>query len=111
MVYPWGNLGSQLKASSFTTDFTYKLPLDTPVRVRLERTDTEFIMSATFTHLAEEKTFEQRVREADFVQVLDSDNMYVGFYAARNAKMTIENVSLTLCEAHTVPTPIADRFP
>ncbi|WP_088042564.1 right-handed parallel beta-helix repeat-containing protein [Bacillus sp. EAC] len=105
VVYPWGNLGSQLKASPFTTDSKYKLPIGTPVKVRLERTDTEFIMSASFTHLAEEKTFEQRVKGADLVQVMDKDNMYVGFYASRNAKMIIQNAKLTLSEAHTVSTP------
>ncbi|MEH7336225.1 right-handed parallel beta-helix repeat-containing protein [Neobacillus drentensis] len=111
VVYPWGNLGSQLKASPFTTDSKYKLPIGTPVKVRLERTDTEFIMSATFTHLAEEKTFEQRIKGADLVQVMDKDHMYVGFYAARNAKMTIQNAKLTLSEAHTVPTPPTDSVP
>lgn len=101
--YPWGNLGSQLKASGFTTDSKYALPIGTPVKVKLERTDTEFIMSTTFTHTGEEKTFEQRVKGADLVQVIDPDNMYVGFYASRNAKMTIENAKLTVSKAHTVP--------
>ncbi|MFJ5714154.1 right-handed parallel beta-helix repeat-containing protein [Neobacillus sp. NPDC093127] len=105
VVYPWGNLGSQLKATGFTTDPAYTLPIGTPVRVKLERTDTEFIMSTTFTHLSEKKTFEQRVKGADLVQVLDPDHMYVGFYAARNAKMTVTNASLTLSDAHTVATP------
>ncbi|WP_051633609.1 right-handed parallel beta-helix repeat-containing protein [Bacillus sp. UNC41MFS5] len=111
VLYPWGNLGSQLKASPFTTDSQYKIPVGTPVKVRLERTDTEFIMSATFTHLAEEKIFEQRVKGADLVQVMDKDHMYVGFYAARNAKMTIQNAKLTLSEAHTVPTPPTEPVP
>jgi pectate disaccharide-lyase len=111
VLYPWGNLGSQLKASPFTTDSQYKLPVGTPVKVRLERTDTEFIMSATYTHLAEEKTFEQRVKGADLVQVMDKDHMYVGFYAARNAKMTIQNAKLTLSEAHTVPTSPTEPVP
>jgi hypothetical protein len=75
------------------------------------RTGTEFIMSATFTHLAEEKTFEQRIKGADFVQVMDKDHMYIGFYASRNAKMTIENANLTLSEANTVspaePSPVS----
>ncbi|MDR6121426.1 hypothetical protein QFZ87_001023 [Bacillus sp. SLBN-46] len=105
--YPWGNLGSELKASPFTTDSTYKLPIGTPVRMKLERTDSEFIMSATFTHLSEQKTFEKRITGADMVQVIDPDHMYVGFYAARNAKMTVRNARLTLSEAHTIPTPPA----
>jgi pectate disaccharide-lyase len=109
--YPWGNLGSQLKASGFTTDSAYTLPVGTPARVKLERTDTEFIMSVTFTHTGEEKTFEQRVKGADFVQVLEQDAMYVGFYASRNAKMVIENAQLTLSEANTVPTPPTEPAP
>ncbi|WP_064537367.1 right-handed parallel beta-helix repeat-containing protein [Mesobacillus campisalis] len=111
VLYPWGNLGSQLKATGFTTDSAYILPVGTPARVKLERTDTEFIMSVTFTHTAEEKTFEQRVKGADFVQVLEKDAMYVGFYASRNAKMVIENAELTLSEANTVPTPLTEPAP
>ncbi|OLS40932.1 right-handed parallel beta-helix repeat-containing protein [Bacillus sp. MRMR6] len=105
VLYPWGNLGSQLKASAFISksNSDYKLLTGKPVKVKLERTNTEFIMSATFTLDNEEKTFEQRVQGADFVQVIDPDNMYVGFYAARNAKMTIENAKLTISEADTVP--------
>ncbi|WP_134702668.1 Ig-like domain-containing protein [Ammoniphilus sp. YIM 78166] len=105
--YPWGNLGSQLNASAFTTDKTYTLPIGTPVRVKLERTDTEFIMSATFTHAGEPKTFEKKVDGADWVQSIDPTKMHVGFYAARNAKIAIENAELTLTEANTVPrTPV-----
>lgn len=103
--YPWGNLGSQLEKKPFTTDSAYSLPIGTPVHVKLERTDTEFIMSATLTHLAEPKTFEQRIAGADQVQVIDPDNMYVGFFASRNAKMTVRNAHLSLSEAHTVPSP------
>jgi hypothetical protein len=111
VVYPWGNVGSVLIDKPFTNDPAYQVPCWTPIKVRLERTDTEFIMSVTFTHLPEVKTFEYRVKGADYVQVLDPDHMYVGFYAARNAKMIVENARLTVSEAHTVPTPPTEPEP
>ncbi|GAA2056320.1 exopolygalacturonate lyase [Streptomyces cheonanensis] len=104
---PWGNPGSALKATPFTTDSRYTLPVGTPVTLRLERTDSEFVMSATFTHAGEPATFEQRVDGADWVQDIDPDHMYVGFYAARNAKVSFDNARLELSEADTRPrTPV-----
>ncbi|WP_251551552.1 right-handed parallel beta-helix repeat-containing protein [Neobacillus muris] len=108
VVHPWGNVGSVLIDAPFTDAPEYHVPCGVPFKARLERTDTEFIMSVRFTHLREEKTFEHRVRGADSVQVLDPDNMYVGFYAARNAKMTVENAQLTISKADTVPSPPAE---
>ncbi|MGW0983423.1 right-handed parallel beta-helix repeat-containing protein [Streptomyces xiamenensis] len=108
---PWGNPGSALKATPFTTDSRYTLPVGTPVSLRLERTDTEFVMSATFTHAGEPATFEQRVTGADWVQDIDPDRMYVGFYAARNAKVTFENAHLELSGAQTQPRPPTEPVP
>ncbi|GAA0370481.1 right-handed parallel beta-helix repeat-containing protein [Bacillus horti] len=105
--YPWGNLGSRLTASRF--DQGIGLVTDTPIRVKLERTDTHFIMSATFVDPnhpdAGEVTVEKSIEGADLVQVIDSDYMYVGFYAARNAKMLIQNASISLSPANTLPSP------
>ncbi|WP_052352748.1 right-handed parallel beta-helix repeat-containing protein [Neobacillus dielmonensis] len=111
VVYPWGNTGSILIDDPFTNDSAFQVPCGIPFRARLERTDTEFIMSVTFTHLSEGKKFEHRVKGADYVQVLDPEHMYVGFYAARNARMVVENARLTLSEAHTVPSPAAEPKP
>lgn len=107
--YPWGNLGSQLNAGAFPS--VPELPIGTPVRLKLERTDTEFIMSAIFTHLGEEQTFEKRVEGADAVQIIDPDQMQVGFYASRNAKITVSNANLSLSKANTVPTPPIETEP
>jgi hypothetical protein len=111
VIFPWGNVGSQLRASAFSGGIG--LVLDTPVRVRLERTDTHFIMSATFIdpETNQLRTVEQSVQGADMVQVIDPDQMHVGFYAARNAKMIIQNASITLSEANTQPTPIVEPAP
>jgi hypothetical protein len=109
---PWGNPGSQFSATGFTTDPRYAVPRGTPVTMRLERTDTAFIMSVTLTHLAEPVTFERVLQGADWVQDIDSDNMAVGFFAARNALVRINDASLTLSEANTQPrTPVVPPLP
>ncbi|WP_228447273.1 right-handed parallel beta-helix repeat-containing protein [Streptomyces paludis] len=111
VVKPYGNTGSSMSATAFTTDSRYALPLGTPVTLRLERTDTEFIISSTFTHVGQPVTFERRVTGADWVQDIDPDHMYVGFYAARNAKVTFDNARLELSEAHTQPRPATEPVP
>ncbi|TSB47728.1 right-handed parallel beta-helix repeat-containing protein [Alkalicoccobacillus porphyridii] len=100
---PWGNPGSTWINNVIPG--VPNLPMDTPVRLKLERTDTEFVMSATFTHVEDEPVFEQRIAGADLVQVMDPEAMQVGFYAARNAEMTVSNASLSISEANTIPTP------
>ncbi|UTE72774.1 right-handed parallel beta-helix repeat-containing protein [Rossellomorea marisflavi] len=99
----WGNPGSNLVNKVLPG--SPEVPMDTPIRVKLERTDTSFVMSATFTHLEGSPTFKQEIVGADLVQVLDPDHMQIGFYAARNASMTVDNANLSTSEAHTVPTP------
>jgi hypothetical protein len=109
---PWGNPGSTWYRDAFTTDPQYTVPRGTPVTMRLERTDTAFIMSTTFTHLDEPRTFEHVLDGADWVQDIDPDNMTVGFFASRNALVRINDGSLTLSEADTQPrTPVVPPRP
>ncbi|MCL3861583.1 right-handed parallel beta-helix repeat-containing protein [Actinotalea sp. K2] len=100
---PWGNAGSSWTAAGFTSGSQYTVPRGTPVTMRLERTDTSFVMSTTFTHLPEPETFERVLQGADWVQDIDPENMTVGFFAARNAAVRITNASLTLSAADTQP--------
>ena len=103
VTQPWGNPGSSWSTSGFVTGSKYDVPRGTPVRMRLERTDTSFIMSTTFTHLSEPETFQRVLDGADWVQDIDPENMTVGFFAARNATARISNASLTLSPADTQP--------
>ncbi|SFK82180.1 S-layer homology domain-containing protein [Paenibacillus sp. 1_12] len=109
--YPWGNLGGNATITAFNTNTAYDVPVGAstigkPVRLKLERTNDKFIMTTTFTHVTPPVEFKKEVSGSDLVQVIDPDNMYVGFYVARNAKMIVENASLTLSAANTVPTPV-----
>ncbi|MDX5475656.1 MAG: right-handed parallel beta-helix repeat-containing protein, partial [Bacillaceae bacterium] len=106
---PWGTQGSSWINSVIPG--VPALPIGTPVKLKLERTDSEFIMTATFTHLENQPTYERRIAGADLVQVLDADNMQLGFYASRNAAMTVENARITLSEANTTPTPVVPPSP
>lgn len=109
---PWGNPGSSWSSTGFTDDPQYEVPRGVPVTMRLERTDTAFIMSVTLTHLDEPVTFEHVLEGADWVQDIDPDNMTVGFFASRNALVRINNASLTLSEANTQPrTPVVPPQP
>ncbi|TCK92798.1 hypothetical protein EDC19_1953 [Natranaerovirga hydrolytica] len=109
VIYPWGNLGTEFDASKFE-GATDEILTNTIIKARLERTDTEFIMTATYVDpdTNEEVTVEESVAGADYVQVLDETYMYVGFYASRNAKVIFDNASITLSEANTVPSEIVE---
>lgn len=64
----------------------------------LERVDDGFVMGYTDP----DGTYsESKIDGADRVGILDEDNMYVGFFASRNAKMTVANVHLTTSDANT----------
>ncbi|MEK4563443.1 right-handed parallel beta-helix repeat-containing protein [Alkalihalobacillus sp. FSL R5-0424] len=103
VVEPWGNPGSTW--TNQVIKGVPNLPMDTPVRLKLERTDTDFIMTATFTHVDGSPSFEQKIPGADLVQQMDEANMQLGFYASRNAALTVSNAELSLSEANTVPSP------
>ncbi len=68
--------------------------------LRLERTDEGFKAS----HLDEEGnvvstyTFTDKNVTPNIVAHLDKDIMYVGFFAARNARMSVKNISLVLSD-------------
>lgn len=104
---PWGNVGSHRTSELFTDDSTYEVTpgSDEPVTMRLERTDTEFIMSATFHTDGDDTTFSQSLTGADWMQEIAPDSMTVGFFASRNAKIRVNDASLALSQADTQPRP------
>lgn len=72
----------------------------TQIKLRLERTDEGFFMY----YLDEEGkvitsyTFTDKNVTPNIVSHLDQDTMYVGFFAARNARMSVKNISLDLSD-------------
>jgi hypothetical protein len=98
IIYPWGNPGSTLTRKILESD----LPIAKPFKLKLERTDTGFIM--TYADRDGGNAVSQEMAgTADIVQVIEKDKMYVGFFAARNVKMIVSNAKLTLSPAATKP--------
>lgn len=97
IFHPWGNPDSTYNTSTFKKD----IPVGTPFKLKLERTDTGFIM--TYADLDGSNAVSKEVPGADIVQTIEKDKMYVGFFAARNAKMVITNAKLTVSPANTKP--------
>ncbi|MEA9389699.1 right-handed parallel beta-helix repeat-containing protein [Acerihabitans sp. TG2] len=101
IIHPWGNAGASISKSSFQENIDIT---QTPsFQMKLERTDDGFITS--YAALGSNEWVSKTVKGADLVTQLDKDNIYVGFFASRNAKITISNASLNLSPAHTTPSP------
>ncbi|MDO5291928.1 MAG: InlB B-repeat-containing protein [bacterium] len=110
VTVPYGNVGAvktQTKIATLSSDLvtTYdrtpedgKYNKDLFVSVTLERKDDGFVVSYTDQ---DGKTSSKTVNGADRVAVTDKDNMYVGFFASRNAKMTVTDIELSTSEANT----------
>ncbi|WP_099469305.1 Ig-like domain-containing protein [Konateibacter massiliensis] len=68
--------------------------------LRLERTDNGFIT----TYIASDGTEKTgSIDDADRLAVIDEENMYVGFFSSRNAKVTYTDITLTTSNANTAP--------
>ncbi|WP_432548315.1 right-handed parallel beta-helix repeat-containing protein [Kineococcus sp. SYSU DK004] len=102
VTQPWGNPGSRWEATPLVKDAGWEPLVGQPVRMRLERTDDAFVVSAS-SPLLPGGSVERVLPGADRVQVLDEGSMTVGFFAARNATVRVSDVSLTLSPADTQP--------
>ncbi|TPG58402.1 right-handed parallel beta-helix repeat-containing protein [Ewingella americana] len=91
---PWGNTGISIVRESYH-------PLTTPdhFSLRLIRTDTGF--DVAYAPQGSDIWVTKTVAGADRVTQLDKTGYYVGFFASRNAKITVNHAKLTLTEAHT----------
>lgn len=98
IVHPWGNPGSTLTRRAFKQG----IPIAKPFKLKLERIDSGFIMSYVDIN-GGNVISEEMLDIADIVQVCEKDKMYVGFFAARNAKMVVSNAKLTLSQANIKP--------
>lgn len=98
ITQPWGNAGSSINKLSYKENVDVK---QTPeFQLRLERTNEGFITS--WAPVGSDAWVSQNVPHADLVTRQDKDNYYVGFFASRNAKITVSNASLVTSPAQTV---------
>ncbi|GLR10724.1 pectate lyase [Mixta theicola] len=95
----WGNTGVEIKRQPYQQNIDLR---KTPrFRLRLARTDEGF--TAAWAPVGSDSWVTQQTGDADRVTVLDSESYYVGFFAARNARMTVHQAHLTLSPRHAAP--------
>ncbi|MGK3225627.1 right-handed parallel beta-helix repeat-containing protein [Enterobacter soli] len=96
--HPWGDAGAEIKKQSYKEEVDLQ---QTPeFRLRLERTDSGFITS--WAPAGSNEWVSKSVPRADLISVQDNTHYYVGFFASRNAKITVTDASLTTSPAHTL---------
>lgn len=93
---PWGNTGIGIVREAYQ-------PLTTPQHfsLRLTRTNTGF--EVAYAPQGSSSWSSKTVEGADRVTQLDKTHYYVGFFASRNASITVNHATLTLSDAHTQP--------
>lgn len=101
VIQPWGNAGAKITRDSFQENIDIaKTP---SFQMKLERTNDSFITS--YAPLGSNDWVSKTVNGADLVTQLDKDNIYVGFFASRNAKIIVSDASLILSPANTKTSP------
>lgn len=98
ITQPWGNAGSEIKKVSYKEGVD--LRQSPTFRLKLERTNDGFVTA--WAPVGSEEWVAERVPHADIISVQDKKQYYVGFFASRNAKITVKDASLTTSEAKTV---------
>ncbi|XTZ38478.1 right-handed parallel beta-helix repeat-containing protein [Salmonella enterica] len=98
---PWGNAGAAINKESYQEEIDLR---QTPTfRLKLERTNEGFVTA--WAPQDSEQWISRSIPRADLISMQDKDHYYVGFFASRNAKITLSNASLTTSNAETVVSP------
>lgn len=101
ITQPWGNADSSILRKSYQEEIDLS---KTPTfRLKLERTNDGFITS--WAPAGSEAWVSQKVNRAESITVQDKRQYYVGFFASRNARITLSDASLALSPAQTVASP------
>lgn len=96
---PWGNPGNLMSREDYVEALPYGEAQT--YRMSLERGDGHFVV--TLDDGDEVHRYELDDAPASLVQVQDPDNQYVGFFAARNARLSVADIDLELTPADTRP--------
>ncbi len=105
VLHPWGNTGIQMLRD--TVNDKIDLEKTNTFKLKLERTDDGII--ASYAPANSDAWESHKVGGADRLTVLDRDSYYVGFFASRNARMTVKDYSLTESQANTKAEPFTPK--
>lgn len=94
---PWGNPRNLLSKEDYAEGVPYGT--EQPYRMTLTRSDEHF----TITMNDGQHTYNHELTQApaNLVEVQDPDHQYVGFFAARNARLHISDIHIELNDANT----------
>lgn len=99
----WGNAGVEIRREGYQPEVDLR---KTPsFRLRLARTDRGF--TAAYAPQGSDNWVSHTTGDPHRVSRLDPEGYYVGFFASRNARITVNQASLTLSESHL---PAAETF-
>jgi len=93
---PWGNTGIGMVRESYH-------PLNTPAHFSLRLTRTNSGFEVAYAPQGRDQWTTRTVEGADRITQLDKTGYYVGFFASRNASITVNHATLTLSGAQTLP--------
>lgn len=99
--HPWGNVGSSITRDSYQEEVD--LQKNPTFRMKLERTNSGFISAWSLP--GSDQWVTRKTGPADLVNVQEPDQYYVGFFASRNAKITVSDARFTTSQAQTVTSP------
>lgn len=96
---PWGNPGNLLSKEDYVEGIPYGS--EHTYRMSLARSDEHF--SVTLEDGDEIYHHELSEAPANLVEVQDPDHQYVGFFASRNARLNVSDITIELSDADTQP--------
>lgn len=98
---PWGTAGNRMSHDEFVKGVAFGDGIT--YHMTLTRTDSGYLVS--YDDGTVRQSQEVSGANANIVEMQDSQYQYVGFFASRNARMTVRDVELTLTKANTVDAP------
>lgn len=98
ITQPWGNAGAAIKKQSYKEDVDIS---QTPTfRLKLARTNDGFVTA--WAPAGSDAWVSKSVPRAELIAVQKPESYYVGFFASRNARITVSDATLTTSAANTV---------
>jgi len=98
ITHPWGNAGAAIKKQSYQEEVDIR---QTPAfRLKLARTNDGFVTA--WAPAGSDAWVSKSVPRAELIAVQKPESYYVGFFASRNAKITVSDATLTTSAANTV---------
>ncbi|EGQ7965659.1 exopolygalacturonate lyase [Vibrio vulnificus] len=98
---PWGTAGNRLSRVDYAEGVRYGTA--ETFRMTLTRTNDGFKVS--YRQGDKEQTQDVKGANANIVEMQNPESQYIGFFASRNAKMSVSNVDLQLSPADTIDAP------